>query len=94
MFEMHGSARAVARPTCRSSSSLLAGANAVTTSTVASSRLEAVRVELPDEPTVSLHHELTENRARAVSNGAETVLALPHAASVAWQEMEMPEMET
>ena len=81
MFEMPGSARVVARPTCRPSSSILAGANAMTISTAASSRLEAARAVLPDEPTVPFHHVLTEHRPGAVMNAAGNVRARPHAAT-------------
>ena len=81
MFEMHGSAHPVARPTCRASSSILAGAIAMTISTAASRRLEVAGVELADKRTVPFHHDLTDHRTSAVVYGAENLLTRPHAAS-------------
>ena len=57
-------------------------ADAITISTVASSRLKAARVDLPDKPIVPFHYEMTEDCENAVMNGVETVLGRPQAAGV------------
>ena len=58
---------------------VFSGADAITISTVALSRLEAARVDLPDKPIVPFHYELTEECESAVMNGAETVMGRLHA---------------
>ena len=66
---------------------IFSGADAITISTAALSRLKAARVELPDKPIVPFHYELTEDCESAVVNGAENVLVRPHAATGAWPEV-------
>ena len=63
---------------------IFSGADAITISTVALSRLKAASVELPDKPIVPFHYELTEDCESAVMSGAEGVLVRSHAASGAW----------
>ncbi len=63
---------------------IFSGADAITISTVALSRLKAASVELPDKPIVPFHYELTEDCESAVMSGAEGVLVRSHAAAGAW----------
>lgn len=60
-------------------------ADAITISTVALSRLEAARVDLPDKPIVPFHYEMTEDCESAIMDGVEHVMGRTHAAD-AWPE--------
>lgn len=62
---------------------IFSGADAITISTVALSRLEAAQVDLPDKPIVPFHYEMTEDCENAVMNEVENVLGRPQAAG-AW----------
>lgn len=62
---------------------VFSGADAITISTVALSRLKAARVDLPDKPIVPFHYEMTEDCESAVMDGVERVLGRPHAVE-AW----------
>ena len=58
---------------------IFTGADAITISTAALSRLKAARVDLPDKPIVPFHYELTEDCESAVVNGFESVSGWPRA---------------
>lgn len=62
---------------------VFADTDAIAISTVALSRLEAARVDLPDKPIVPFHYEMSEDCESAVMNGAEAVSGRLHAAG-AW----------